>query len=89
MVGSTGSIIEIKTNSDMFCFYCYYIIKIKNPVIDNTPITVLKGYLYVLIGSDAVWLQEGRTLIDSLAKNEENLYRLSIPTNEELELSLI
>ena len=42
-----------------------------------------------MLDDDAVWLMEGHPLVDSNDQKDVNIYRLSVPTNEETNLNLI
>lgn len=49
----------------------------------------MHGFLYVLLDNDPIWLQEGREFIDNNDKTESNIYRISAPSNEDINLSLL
>ena len=49
----------------------------------------MKGFISILLDDDSIWLQEGSSIVDSLEVNETNLYRISVPTNEDVDLYLM
>jgi len=96
MAGEKANVIYIKKNFNIFCMYCYYIIEVMAEEFD------MDGYINILLEDDAIWLMEGRALMDSLAHaiyirsnndgedsyldNPVNIYRLSVPNTESIKL---
>ena len=93
--GSHGNMIEISQKSEDFCLYCLYIIRMtgvetkEGAKSDGEAQASIKGYLNVLLDDDAIFLQEGRTLLDNNDNREVNLYRLSVPSSEDADLNIM
>lgn len=84
LAGTESTVINIDSeNTDLFCSYCYYLISIYGEESE------MHGFVNVLLDDDASWLMEGFQLSDFLEPDQTNYYRLSVPTNEEIELQLV
>lgn len=84
VAGEIFSTIHItKKNKKTYCTNCLYIISLEGES------TEVHAFLSVLLQQDFTWLQEGRMLIDSVDPNEINLYRISVDTDEETQISLM
>ncbi|EAS00563.2 transmembrane protein, putative (macronuclear) [Tetrahymena thermophila SB210] len=82
--GESSSVIHISRNdTKLYCLNCLYIIGLE---VDNKAET--HAFLSVLLQQDFTWLQEGRQIIDSVDSKGINLYRLSVDSDEETQITL-